>query len=122
MCQDFLSKMLRVQSRRLLATQAFTAQERELAMSKLESTGWTQVSGPRDAVQKTFTFKDFNRAWGFMSQAALAAEKLDHHPEWFNVYNRVEVTLTTHDVPPSGGLSKKDLKLAAIMDESAALS
>jgi 4a-hydroxytetrahydrobiopterin dehydratase len=75
-----------------------------------------QVPGNRDAVKKMYTFNDFNEAWGFMSQVALAAEKADHHPEWFNVYSRVEVTLTTHDIPPAGGLSKKDLALADFMD------
>lgn len=75
------------------------------------------MPGDRDAVKKIFTFKDFNEAWGFMSRTALAAEKADHHPEWFNVYNRVEVTLTTHDVSPAGGLSKKDLALAGFIDK-----
>ena len=67
-------------------------------------------------MKKTFLFDDFNTAWSFMSSTALIAEKMDHHPEWFNVYNKVDVTLTTHDVPPSGGLSKKDINLAKHMD------
>ena len=71
-------------------------------------TGWAAAEG-RDAITRTFQFKDFNAAFGFMTRAALAAEKLDHHPEWFNVYNRVEVTLTTHD---AGGLSQRDVELA----------
>jgi 4a-hydroxytetrahydrobiopterin dehydratase len=79
----------------------------------------SQVDGERDAVRKIFAFGDFNKAWSFMSSTALVAEKMDHHPEWFNVYNRVEVTLTTHDIGPSGGLSKKDLKLARHMDSIA---
>ncbi len=70
--------------------------------------GWAPVEG-RDALKKTFTFKSFNEAWGFMARVALAAEKLNHHPEWFNVYNRVEITLTTHDCD---GLSELDVKLA----------
>ncbi len=74
--------------------------------------GWTQVPG-RDAIQKTFNFKDFNAAFGFMTRIALAAEKLDHHPEWFNVYNRVEVTLATHD---AAGVTELDVKLARLMD------
>ena len=65
------------------------------------------------AIARTFRFKDFSEAWGFMSRVALLAEAQDHHPEWFNVYNRVEVTLTTHD---AGGLSARDAKMAAAMD------
>ena len=71
-----------------------------------------QVEG-RDAIQRTFQFADFNEAWGFMSRAALLAEQDGHHPEWFNVFNRVDVTLATHDCQ---GLSKKDIKLAKAMD------
>ncbi len=74
--------------------------------------GWTEVDG-RDAIEKTFQFANFNQAFGFMSRAALKAEKMDHHPEWFNVYNRVEVTLATHD---AGGVTQKDIDLAAFMD------
>lgn len=79
---------------------------RRQALAELD--GWSEVEG-RDAIQKTFTFKSFNAAWGFMSRIALAAEKMDHHPEWFNVYNRVDITLSTHDC---GGLSERDVKLA----------
>ncbi len=68
------------------------------------------------AFARTFRFKDFSEAWGFMSRVALLAEMQDHHPEWFNVYNRVEVTLTTHDAGESGGLSARDAKLAAAID------
>lgn len=67
----------------------------------------------RDAIKKSFTFADFNEAWGFMSRAALKAESMNHHPEWFNVYNRVEVTLSTHDCQ---GLSQRDIKLATFMN------
>jgi 4a-hydroxytetrahydrobiopterin dehydratase len=74
--------------------------------------GWTEVEG-RDAIQKSFKFKTFNEAFGFMSRAALVAEKMDHHPEWFNVYNRVDVTLATHD---AGGVTEKDIKLAKSMN------
>lgn len=81
----------------------------------LMEAGWTMVDG-RDAVHKTYVFKNFVEAWGFMSQAAIWAEKLNHHPEWSNVYKTVEVTLTTHD---TGGLSVLDGKLAAKMDQLA---
>jgi 4a-hydroxytetrahydrobiopterin dehydratase len=77
--------------------------------------GWTAAEG-REAVAKTFRFADFNQAFGFMSRVALLAERLDHHPEWFNVYARVEVVLSTHDV---GGVTELDLKLARFMDEAA---
>jgi len=78
--------------------------------------GWQAVEG-RDAIRRTYRFGDFNAAFGFMSRVALMAEKLDHHPEWSNVYNRVEVVLTTHD---AGGVTGLDLELAAFMDEAAA--
>ena len=65
---------------------------------------WTYVS-ERDAVQRVFEFEDFNQAWGFMAQVALLAEQMNHHPEWFNVYNKVDITFTTHD---AGGLSERD--------------
>ncbi|HVG50359.1 MAG TPA: 4a-hydroxytetrahydrobiopterin dehydratase [Xanthobacteraceae bacterium] len=77
--------------------------------------GWKDVSG-RDAIAKTFIFADFNAAFGFMSRVALLAEKLDHHPEWSNVYKTVEVTLSTHD---AGGVTELDIKLAAAMDKFA---
>ena len=76
---------------------------------------WKAADG-RDAIVRTFTFADFNAAFGFMTRAALAAEKLDHHPEWFNVYNRVEVLLATHD---ADGVTELDVTLARIMDEAA---
>ena len=77
--------------------------------------GWRLVDG-RDAIQKTFKFKDFSEAFGFMTRAALVAEKMDHHPEWINVWNRVDVTLSTHW---RGGLTELDLKLAEAMDRIA---
>ena len=77
--------------------------------------GWSAAEG-RDAIVKTFKFADFNAAWGFMTRVALAAEKLDHHPEWFNVYNRVEVLLATHD---ADGVTELDVTLAKIMDAAA---
>ncbi|HKA91931.1 MAG TPA: 4a-hydroxytetrahydrobiopterin dehydratase [Haliangiales bacterium] len=74
--------------------------------------GWSEVAG-RDAIQRTFRFKDFNEAWGFMSRAALIAEAMNHHPEWTNVWNRVDVTLSTHD---AGGVTELDVTLARAMD------
>ncbi|WP_369823879.1 4a-hydroxytetrahydrobiopterin dehydratase [Collimonas sp. OK242] len=78
-------------------------------------TTWTAVDG-RDAIQKTFKFADFNAAFGFMTQVALLAEKMDHHPEWSNVYNRVAVVLTTHD---ANGVTDLDVHLAQFMDRHA---
>ncbi|MCG8446704.1 MAG: 4a-hydroxytetrahydrobiopterin dehydratase [Hyphomicrobiales bacterium] len=94
--------------------QKLEGDEKTEALSSLE--GWALVEG-RDAITKTFAFKDFNEAFGFMSRVALAAEKMDHHPEWFNVYKTVEITLATHD---AGGLTELDIKLAKKMDAYAA--
>ncbi len=74
--------------------------------------GWSLVEG-RDAIRRAFRFRDFSEAWGFMARVALLAESQDHHPEWSNVYNRVEILLTTHD---AGGLSGRDLRLARAID------
>jgi 4a-hydroxytetrahydrobiopterin dehydratase len=93
--------------------QKLTADARKSALARLS--GWAEVSG-RDAITKTFVFKDFNEAFGFMTRAALVAEKMDHHPEWFNVYKTVAVTLSTHD---AGGLTERDVKLAEAMERLA---
>jgi 4a-hydroxytetrahydrobiopterin dehydratase len=79
-------------------------------------TSWAPAEG-RDAIVKRFRFADFNAAFGFMTRVALMADKLDHHPEWFNVYDRVEVTLATHD---AGGVTDLDVKMARFMDQAAA--
>lgn len=89
------------------------AQARKAALAKLS--GWSEVAG-RDAIARKFTFKDFNQAFGFMTRAALVAEKMDHHPEWLNVYRTVEVTLSTHE---AGGVTEKDIRLAEAMDKIA---
>ena len=86
------------------------AAERAKALAELS--GWSELSG-RDAIAKSFKFKTFGEAFGFMARAALAAEKMDHHPEWTNVYNRVDVVLTTHSAQ---GVSELDVKLARKMD------
>ncbi|MAO57104.1 MAG: 4a-hydroxytetrahydrobiopterin dehydratase [Rhodospirillaceae bacterium] len=102
-----------MQTGRQEMTDKLTGDARTQAIAGLD--GWTDVDG-RDAISKTFQFKDFNAAFGFMTRTALVAEKMDHHPEWFNVYNRVEVTLATHD---AGGVTQKDIDLAAFMDGAA---
>ena len=93
--------------------QKLIAEARKIALKQLA--GWSEVAG-RDAITRKFVFKDFNEAFGFMARAALVAEKMDHHPEWFNVYNKVEVTLTTHD---AGGVSDNDIQMARAMDSYA---
>jgi 4a-hydroxytetrahydrobiopterin dehydratase len=94
-------------------SQKLSGQPRKTALARLK--GWSEVEG-RDAITKKFVFADFNQAFGFMTRAALVAEKLDHHPEWFNVYKNVEVTLSTHD---AGGLTERDVTLAEAMDKLA---
>jgi len=90
-----------------------TGKAREAALARLA--GWSEVKG-RDAITRKFEFRNFNEAFGFMNRAALMAEKLDHHPEWFNVYKTVEVTLSTHD---AGGVTELDIKLAEAMNRFA---
>lgn len=90
-----------------------SAETKKSALAGLS--GWSEVSG-RDAITRTFVFKDFNEAFGFMTRAALVAEKADHHPEWRNVYKTVEVTLTTHDAK---GVTAKDVALAEAMNKIA---
>ena len=87
-----------------------SAAERAKALGELS--GWSELSG-RDAIARSFKFKTFSEAFGFMARAALAAEKMDHHPEWTNVYNRVDVVLTTHSAQ---GITELDVKLARKMD------
>jgi len=94
-------------------TQKLTGEARKKALAKLA--GWSEVKD-RDAITRRFVFKDFSEAFGFMARAALVAEKMDHHPEWFNVYKTVEVTLSTHD---AGGLTERDVTLAEAMNRLA---
>jgi 4a-hydroxytetrahydrobiopterin dehydratase len=97
-------------------TEKLTGTARDTALAELEKSGWS-LAKDRDAIQKSFKFKSFTRAWCWMTGIAITAEKMNHHPEWFNVYNRVDVTLTTHD---ADGLSALDLQLARKMDAQAA--
>ena len=90
--------------------QRLTVEARQSALKGLA--GWSEVGG-REAIGKTFVFKDFNEAFGFMSRVALVAEKRDHHPEWRNVYKTVEVVLSTHD---AGGVTRRDIELAKAMN------
>jgi 4a-hydroxytetrahydrobiopterin dehydratase len=94
-------------------TAKLTGKARSDALASLRD--WKEVAG-RDAIQKSFKFADFTQAFAFMTRVALAAEKADHHPEWSNVYNRVEIVLSTHD---AGGLSDKDIALAKVIDQAA---
>jgi 4a-hydroxytetrahydrobiopterin dehydratase len=91
-------------------TAKLTGKARGEALASLKE--WTEVPG-RDAIRRRLKFADFNQAWGFMTRVALAAEKADHHPEWSNVYNKVEIVLSTHD---AGGVSDKDVALARFID------
>ena len=93
--------------------QKLSGEARKAALGRLK--GWSETSG-RDAISKKFVFADFNAAFGFMTRAALIAEKMDHHPEWFNVYKTVEVTLSTHE---AGGVTESDVVLAEAMDKIA---
>jgi 4a-hydroxytetrahydrobiopterin dehydratase len=90
-----------------------SAEARKSALKSLS--GWKEVAG-REAIARTFTFRDFNEAFGFMARAALVAEKRDHHPEWKNIYKTVDVVLATHD---AGGVTGRDVELATAMDEIA---
>src|SRR5256714_15551518 len=92
-----------------MAREKLSGEARKAALAKLS--GWSEVAD-RDAITKKFVFKDFNEAFGFMARVALIAEKMDHHPEWFNVYKTVEVTLSTHD---AGGLTELEVQLASAM-------
>lgn len=93
-------------------TEKLSGSARDEAIAHLTQNDWTH-DPDRDSIKKTFKFKSFVEAFGWMTQIAITAEKMNHHPEWFNVYNRVEVTLTTHD---ANGLTNLDVKLAATMD------
>ncbi|KAL3789273.1 hypothetical protein HJC23_000339 [Cyclotella cryptica] len=112
-----LTQTINQLSKRNFSSRALTEEQRSTSLQRLLSNnpqiGW-KLTQDRDAITKTFHFVDFNQAWEFMSKVALLAEEMNHHPEWFNVYNRVEVTLTTHDCD---GLSNNDVEMATKMDE-----
>ncbi|XP_075020709.1 pterin-4-alpha-carbinolamine dehydratase 2 isoform X1 [Calonectris borealis] len=114
-------------SRAAMSSQShwLTTEERNQVLLDLKASGWSEL-GERDAIYKEFTFKNFNQvlnpdgwssAFGFMTRVALQAEKMNHHPEWFNVYSKVHITLISHDC---GGLTKRDVKLAQFIDKAAA--
>ncbi|KAM3844214.1 pterin-4-alpha-carbinolamine dehydratase 2 [Vipera latastei] len=92
-----------------------STEERNQALYDLKAAGWSELT-ERDAIFREFIFKTFNQAFGFMTRVALQAEKMNHHPEWFNVYNKVQITLISHDC---GGLTKRDVKLAQFIDKAA---
>jgi len=96
--------------------QKLTGEARAAALAKL--IGWTEVPG-RDAITKQFRFDDFHHAFGFMATAAIVADKMNHHPEWTNIYNKVDITLSTHD---AGGVTELDIMLAEAMDKLATTS
>jgi len=90
--------------------------QRSSMLGPILDNGWVMDTSGRDAIKKKFVFGDFNEAFGFMTRVAIKADKMDHHPEWFNVYNNVEITLSTHDC---SGLSERDIKLATFIDACA---
>ncbi|KAM6249392.1 pterin-4-alpha-carbinolamine dehydratase 2 [Spheniscus humboldti] len=104
-------------SRAAMSSQShwLTTEERNQVLLDLKASGWSEL-GERDAIYKEFNFKNFNQAFGFMTRVALQAEKMNHHPEWFNVYSKVQITLISHDC---GGLTKRDVKLAQFIDKAA---
>jgi len=93
--------------------QKLTSEERATLLAQLQ--GWEAVAG-RDAIQRHFKFRDFNEAFGFMTRVAIKAQEMNHHPEWFNVYHTVEITLTTHD---ANGVTVRDIELARFIDQAA---
>ncbi|KAI9353848.1 pterin CarBinolamine dehydratase-like protein family member [Obelidium mucronatum] len=99
------------------ALKPLSATQRDTLIAPLLGKGWSLATAPKEALTKTFVFGDFSEAFAFMSRVALEAEKTDHHPEWFNVYNRVQVVLTTHDV--GNTISQRDAHLATKMEEFA---
>ena len=117
-CLPEFSGRLNLVSIRRMATPPKLAklsnEEREEKLGPLKKSGWTMVEG-KDAIYKEFKFEDFNQAFGFMTRVAIKADKMDHHPEWWNCYNKVQVTLNTHDV---NGLSTRDITLADFMEKA----
>jgi len=116
------ARLLLIDCKRQFAKMASTAtrvklvgEDRNTKLSELKQAGWTEVAD-RDAIYKEFVFKNFNQAFGVMARVALLAEKMDHHPEWFNVYNKLQVTLSTHDV---GGVSDSDVQMAKFIETAA---
>ncbi|XP_008548110.1 pterin-4-alpha-carbinolamine dehydratase [Microplitis demolitor] len=113
--RDFIRRNLTLDSCKQKKMAKLQLEERDTVLKPLLQKGWI-VKNEKDAIYKEFCFKDFNQAFSFMTGIALRAEKMDHHPEWFNVYNKVNITLTSHDV---NGLSHRDIKLAIFIEEVA---
>ena len=103
-------------SKKMSGAGKLSQDQRDTVLKQLLDNGWKLDASGRDAISKNFTFPDFNHAFGFMTRVALKADKMNHHPEWFNVYNRVDVTLSSHDV---NGLSERDIRLATFIDSAA---
>lgn len=114
--QIFLPSILTLRLKMSSPKMKLSEEDRKTKLDPLLGVGWTMVNG-RDAIYKEFQFKNFNEAFGFMARIALQAEKMDHHPEWFNVYNKVQITLSSHDV---NGLSDRDTRLANFIEKAAA--
>lgn len=102
-------------NRTKMPAKGLTSEERDQQLKPLLENGWRMDESGRDAIKKDLIFKDFIQAFGFMTSIALRAEKMNHHPEWFNCYNKLNVLLSSHDV---NGLSERDIKLAKFIDET----
>ncbi|XP_070271069.1 pterin-4-alpha-carbinolamine dehydratase 2 isoform X2 [Myotis yumanensis] len=113
---DCPSATVHPSERRSADAHLLTTEERNQVILDLKAAGWSELR-ERNAIYKEFSFKNFNQAFGFMSRVALQAEKMNHHPEWFNSYNKVQITLTSHDC---GQLTKRDVKLAKFIEKAAA--
>ena len=110
-CSKLLTSRAKRHESRLISIPRLSDADADAAIARLP--GWSRLE-MRSAITKSFQFRDFSQAWGFMARVALAAERMDHHPEWSNVWNRVDITLSTHD---AGGLSERDIRLAAAIED-----
>ncbi|KAI3420390.1 hypothetical protein GPALN_003691 [Globodera pallida] len=114
-CASFVTSAQQQNPKKMaMGRQKLVEEQRKELLEPLLKGGWEMVQG-RDAIQKSFKLKDFNQAFGFMTRIALKADKMDHHPEWFNVYNKVDITLSSHDVQ---GISERDIQLAHFIEDA----